>query len=64
MITHQNIMNNDKCININYKVRGESYCDDNKKVNPGHAMSKLLLLELYEVEGKVIFEFIKNVIHK
>jgi len=34
------------------KVRGESYCDDKQKVNPGHAMSKLLLLELYEVEGK------------
>lgn len=57
-------MNNDNRIDFNYKVRGESYCDDKQKVNPGHAMSKLLLLELYEVEGKVMFDFIKNVINK
>ena len=40
---------------IETQVRGESYCEDHKKVNPGHAMSRLLLLELYEVEAKVIY---------
>ena len=34
------------------KVRGETYMDDQKKIAPGAAMSKLMLLELYEVEAK------------
>ena len=34
------------------KVRGETYLEDQKKIAPGPAMSKLMLLELYEVEGK------------
>jgi hypothetical protein len=41
-------------LSFTLQVRGESYSTDNKKVNPGHSMSKLLLLELYEVEAKVI----------
>ena len=34
------------------KVRGETYMEDQKKIAPGAAMSKLMLLELYEVEAK------------
>lgn len=41
-------------------MRGESYCDDNKKVSPGPAMSKLLLLELYEVEPKVSYPILNR----
>ena len=33
------------------QVRGDTYLDDGKKVAPGPAMSKLMLLELYEVEA-------------
>ena len=34
------------------KVRGETYLDVQKKIAPGPAMSRLMLLELYEVEAK------------
>jgi hypothetical protein len=35
-----------------FQVRGPKYLDDKKKVHPGSAMCKLMLLELYEVEAK------------
>jgi hypothetical protein len=40
-----------------FKLRGENYLTDNKKVHPGPAMCKLLLLELYEVDPKVRCQF-------
>ncbi len=35
-----------------FQVRGPNYMDDKKKIHPGSAMCKLMLLELYEVESK------------
>ena len=35
------------------QVRGNSYLTDQRKVDPGPAMAKLMLMELYTVEAKV-----------
>ncbi len=35
-----------------FQVRGANYLIDKKKVHPGPALCKLMLLELYEVESK------------
>eukprot|EP01034_Spumella_vulgaris_P039018 gene39018-48185_t len=42
----------DRKFSHTFQVRGGNYLDDKKKVHPGSAMCKLMLLELYEVESK------------
>lgn len=42
----------DRRFSHNFNVRGVNYMTDKKKVHPGSAMCKLMLLELYEVESR------------
>ena len=38
----------------NFQVRGKTYKIDGKKIHPGSAICKCMLMELYEVEAKVV----------
>lgn len=42
----------DKRYTHSFQVRGPNYLEDKKKMHPGPAICKLMLLELYEVEAK------------
>ena len=40
----------------NFQVRGQNYKSDGKKIHPGSAICKCMLMEIYEVEAKVRFD--------